>query len=316
MEHSSLARQLILDEILDVTLYRRMARGARGDTKAMLSELIRTEERHAAFWKDFFHADLSELDRTRRIKLSILAGIARISGERGIHLILEAVEVYGIKKYLDVWERYKGTPLGDALRSILTDEFSHEEEAVKRLRERRINPERVRNLFLGFNDGLVEIVGAVSGFFAAFGDPAAVLIAGLTTAVAGSISMAAGIFGAVSSEKEIRRLEDGRRAFLENKEAGAYAGEGALRSAALVGVSYFFGSLVPIAPVLLGAQGIALPFAAACVFIILVSFVVAFLSGMEVKKRLLINLGVVVLAITITYSIGRLAQSLLGIAVM
>ena len=38
-------------------------------------------------------------------------------------------------------------------------------------RERRINPERVRNIFLGLNDGLVEILGAVTGFFGAFGDP-------------------------------------------------------------------------------------------------------------------------------------------------
>ena len=38
------------------------------------------------------------------------------------------------------------------------------------------------------NDGLVEILGAVSGFFAAFGDAITVLIAASTTAVAGSLS--------------------------------------------------------------------------------------------------------------------------------
>lgn len=48
--------------------------------------------------------------------------------------------------------------------------------------ERRISPERVRDVFLGLNDRLVEILGAVSGFFAAFGNAATVLVAGLTVA--------------------------------------------------------------------------------------------------------------------------------------
>lgn len=43
--------------------------------------------------------------------------------------------------------------------------------------ERRVDPEGVRSVFLGFNDGLVEILGAVSGLFAAFEDAASILMA-------------------------------------------------------------------------------------------------------------------------------------------
>src|SRR5439155_1226062 len=82
---------------------------------------------------------------------------------------------------------------------ILMDEFKHEDTVVTSLTERKINPERIRNIFLGMNDGLVEILGAVSGFFAAFGDAATVLIAASTTAVAGSLSMGAGIYVAITS---------------------------------------------------------------------------------------------------------------------
>jgi len=74
------------------------------------------------------------------------------------------------------------SPLGAAVRSILEDEFTHEDAVVLGGAERRLNPERVRNIFLGPNDGLVEILGAVSGFFAAFGNSAAVLVAGVTVA--------------------------------------------------------------------------------------------------------------------------------------
>jgi VIT1/CCC1 family predicted Fe2+/Mn2+ transporter len=44
------------------------------------------------------------------------------------------------------------------------DEFKHEDVLVTALTERKINAEKIRNIFLGLNEGLVEILGAVSGF--------------------------------------------------------------------------------------------------------------------------------------------------------
>lgn len=46
-------------------------------------------------------------------------------------------------------------PLGLALRSVLDDEFRHEDVVVMGNEERRIDPERIRNIFLGLDDGLV-----------------------------------------------------------------------------------------------------------------------------------------------------------------
>ena len=138
----------------------------------------------------------------------------RVFGDPAIHLILEAIEVYGIRKYLSIWNVYKDQPLGAAVKSILIDEFKHEDVIVTQLAERKINPERIRNIFLGLNDGLVEILGAVSGFFGAFGSATMVLLAGTTTAVAGSLSMAAGVYVAMSSEREIYETEDKKQRFL------------------------------------------------------------------------------------------------------
>ncbi|MES4785837.1 MAG: hypothetical protein C4294_08470, partial [Nitrospiraceae bacterium] len=75
---------------------------------------------------------------------------------------------------------YKDEPLGTAVKGILLDEFKHEDAIVTQMAERKINPEKIRNIFLGLNDGLVEILGAVSGFFGAFGNAIMVLIAGST----------------------------------------------------------------------------------------------------------------------------------------
>ena len=93
------------------------------------------------------------------------------------------IEVYGIRKYMTLWKRNKDNPMGKAVHGILKDEFEHEDVIVGRLRlkERIINPDRIRNIFLGVNDGMVEILGAVAGFFASFGQNTLVLVAGLTT---------------------------------------------------------------------------------------------------------------------------------------
>jgi len=145
--------------------------------RRILDELIPIETRHAAFWQEFFGTDIRRLDPWRRLKLRLLTGVCRLFGAPAIHLVLEAIEIYGVRKYLTLWERYRSARLGEAARRILEDELRHEDQVVSASIERRVDPESVRSLFLGFNDGLVEILGAVSGFFAAFADAASILVA-------------------------------------------------------------------------------------------------------------------------------------------
>jgi VIT1/CCC1 family predicted Fe2+/Mn2+ transporter len=230
-------------------------------------------------------------------------------------MVLEAIEIYGVRKYLSVWEEYKDGPLGAAVRGILEDEFKHEDEIVSRMAERKINPDRIRNLFLGFNDGLVEIVGAVSGFFAALGAGSLVLIAGLTTAVAGSLSMAAGAYVAVNSENEVRRTERGKARFLAKDGESEGPEESSIRSAVIVGISYFTGAAVPILPVLFGVKTALVPIISGAITAILVSMILAFLSGMDVRKRILMNLVMLAGAVGITYGIGLFVRALFGVAV-
>src|SRR5262245_24986405 len=251
-----LARQLVLDEIFDLSLYQALGAVAKGRLRGVLDELVATETRHVAFWQDFFGLkDLVALDLGRRLKLAILAATCRIFGNPAIQIVLEAIEVHGVRKYLRVWKRYEDGPLGAAVREVLEDEFKHEDMVVTGEAERQISPDRVRNVFLGLNDGLVEILGAVSGFFAAFGSSIAALSAGLTVAVAGALSMAAGAYIAASSEAEVQDTEDERRRFLGETVAATEA-EGPMSSALVVGLGYFAGALVPVLPVLFGAKGV------------------------------------------------------------
>jgi VIT1/CCC1 family predicted Fe2+/Mn2+ transporter len=310
-----LAKTLILDELFDLSLYKALREITGGDSWKTLDDLIRVEADHLAFWQKFFDLRLNELDPPRRLKLRLITLTCRLFGSTAIHLVLEAIEVYGVRKYLSLWEIYKGGPLGEALKGILTDEFEHEDTLVTQLTERKINPEKIRNIFLGLNDGLVEILGAVSGFFGAFGEAALVLIAALTTAAAGSLSMGAGAFAALSSEQEVKKTESDKQRFLGDSSSSAQMEEQPAGSALVVGVSYFAGAMVPVLPVLFGAQNAWASVVAAGTLSIAVSTVLAFLSGMNITRRILINLAIITAAVAITYAIGLAARNLWGVSV-
>jgi vacuolar iron transporter family protein len=313
--HPKLARQLVLDELFDLSLYQALRNVASGKLREILDQLIPIESRHFEFWQDFFDLHVNTLDLVRRLKLVLLVAVCRLFGAPAIHIVLEAIEVHGVRKYLRVWSAYGNGPLGAAVRNILEDEFKHEDEVVTGDAERQINPERVRDIFLGLNDGLVEILGAVSGFFAAFGNSLTVLLAGLTVAVAGALSMAAGAWIAVSSESEVRTTENARRQFLGESLSTTGTAETPLASATIVGVSYLAGAMVPILPVLGGARTVFPSLFTAGSLIILVSTIVAFLSGMNIRRRIMTNLLIIAAAVGITFAIGVVTKLVWGVSV-
>lgn len=311
-----LARTLVLDELFDLSLYKSLRQVFPRDAEMQrtLDELIAVEAHHLAFWQKFFTLPLDRLDGGRRLKLWFIVSLCRLFGATAVHLVLEAIEVYGVRKYLSLWRSYQNQPLGAALQDILKDEFKHEDVLVTRLTERKINAEKIRNIFLGLNDGLVEILGAVSGFFGAFDDAMTVLMAAATTAVAGAISMGAGAFGALNSEQEVRRTEAGKRRFLGETSEQTEMTEQPFQSALFVAGAYFLGALVPVLPVAFGAQSAWPSIVAAGAMSVSVSTVLAFLSGMNVRRRIALNLIIVLVAVSATYGIGLIAKQLWGLS--
>ena len=311
--NQKMARSLVLDELFDLTLYRNFYKITSGDSQKVLGELIPVEVKHLEFWQSFFNIHEDKLDFRRRIKMLILVNAVRIFGHRIIPTILEAIEIYGIRKYLNIWKEYKGKPLGDAVREILNDEIQHEDVIVSKIATHHISPERIRSIFLGFNDGLVEMLGAVSGFLAAFHSISAVIIAWLTVAIAGSISMAASAYAGASSEAEVNEIEEGRRAFL-GEAVNHKNGDSPFVLVLSVGLSYFFGSLIPITPIFLGIQNIFLIIVLAGFMIALVSLVLSFFSGMTVGRRIITNIVIVTIAVSVTYAVGTFASRIFGVS--
>ena len=310
-----LARMLVLDELFDLSLYKALRAVTQPDVHATLDELIKVETAHLAFWQKFFNLHLDRLDPGRRLKLSFMMLVCRLFGSTAVHLVLEAIEVHGVRKYLAIWQTYQGQPLGEALRGILMDEFKHEDVLVTALTERKINAEKIRNIFLGLNDGLVEILGAVSGFFGAFGSATMVLIAASTTAVAGALSMAAGAFLALNSEKEVKSTEVAKKIFLGEESDSNPMEEQPLASAVVVGTAYMTGAVVPVLPVLIGATDAMFSVLTAGLMVIVVSTILSFLSGMDVKRRIVLNLVIIAVAVGVSYGIGIVAKHLWGLSV-
>ena len=311
----TLAQTLVLDELFDLSLYKALRQVTEPDVHHTLDELITVETAHLAFWQKFFDLRLNELDFGRQIKLSIMIFVCKLFGSTAVHLVLEAIEVHGVRKYLAIWQEYQDQPLAEALRGILMDEFKHEDVLVTALTERKINAEKIRNIFLGLNDGLVEILGAVSGFFGAFGSATMVLIAASTTAVAGALSMAAGAFLALNSEKEVKTTEIAKKVFLGVESQVAPMEESPIGSALVVGAAYITGALVPVLPVLLGAKDALFSVITAGLMVIVVSTVLSFLSGMDITRRILLNLAIITVAVSVSNAIGVLAKSVWGISV-
>lgn len=313
--NKKIAAILIQDELFDLTLYRRLEKMTEGDLHLMLLELIRIEEQHLAFWKKFFGSHLDTMSFGRMIKYYAIVNFCRIGRASAIHLVLEAIEIYGIRKYLTLWRSYQGSALSEAIQGVLRDELGHEEKIVAGVRARKINPERIRNIFLGLNDGLTEIIGALGGFFAAFRDISSILIAGCTVAVAGALSMAAGSYIAVSSEREVKKMEVEKELFLSGRKTSPRMLESPIYAAMIVGGAYIFGAVIPLLPIFFGSDNIIYPVIAAAGVLLIISSILSFLSGMHTGRRILTNIIIMGIAVVTTYSIGLLAKTFFGISV-
>src|SRR5258708_28011254 len=67
--HPKLARQLVLDELFDLSLYQSLRKVASGKLRDILDQLIPIESRHFEFWQDFFDLHVNTLDLVCRLLL-------------------------------------------------------------------------------------------------------------------------------------------------------------------------------------------------------------------------------------------------------
>jgi VIT1/CCC1 family predicted Fe2+/Mn2+ transporter len=68
-------------------------------------------------------------------------------------------------------------------------------------------------------------------------------------------------------------------------------------------------------PVLLGARTAWPSLLTAGTVLVVVSMLLAFLSGMDVRRRILTNVLIMAIAVAITYAIGLVARAIWGVSI-
>ena len=74
------------------------------------------------------------------------------------------------------------------------------------------------------------------------------------------------------------------------------------------------GAMVPVVPLLLGATSVLVPMLVGGAMTLAVSFLLAVLSGMEVGKRVSMNLAIIAGAVGVTYLSGLVLKTAVGVS--
>lgn len=185
-------QQYLADERAEASVYRDLATRRSGEERAILLALADAEGRHEQHWVDLLG---NRVGKPRRVDLRtrILGTFARRFG---------SVFVLALAQRAESRSPYEAD--ADATAAMAADERVHE-EVVRGLAARGRNrlSGSFRAAVFGANDGLVSNLALVAGV-AASGIPAsAVLVTGVAGLLAGALSMGAGEFVSVRSQREL-----------------------------------------------------------------------------------------------------------------
>ncbi len=201
--------------------------------------------------------------------------------------------------------------------------FSMNKEKLPKKQSLNARSNWLRAAVLGANDGIVSIAGLVVGVATVTDDKTIILATGIAGILAGAISMAAGEYISVSTQKDMEKtVVDKERAQHINAhkdfdfrahvmhEHGVDPDEftspwqAAIASAA----SFFIGSLIPFIAVLLplGEFSVTVTFFSVIIALAFTGWLSAYLGGTNRRKSIIRVIFGGALAMAVTYGIGSL----------
>ena len=185
-------RRYLADEIAEGQIYRDIAARKDGVERDILLGLAEAERRHEQHWRALLgeHAENPPRPSLHRV---LLRWLARIFGSVFVLALAQRAE--------------SDTPYAedqDAPEGMVADEAIHE-EVVRGLaaRGREQLAGNFRAAVFGMNDGLVSNLALVMGIGATGVAPSVVLFTGVAGLLAGALSMAAGEYVSVRSQREL-----------------------------------------------------------------------------------------------------------------
>ncbi|GAA4182826.1 VIT1/CCC1 transporter family protein [Gryllotalpicola kribbensis] len=185
-------RRYLADERAEASVYRDLARRRSGEEREILSALADAESRHEQHWLDLLGDDVGKPVGVG-FRSRALGWLARRLGSVFILALVQRAESRS---------PYADDP--DATAEMAADEQIHE-EVVRALAERGRN--RLSGTFraavFGANDGLVSNLSLVLGVGASGVSTHVILLTGIAGLLAGALSMGAGEFVSVHSQREL-----------------------------------------------------------------------------------------------------------------
>jgi VIT1/CCC1 family predicted Fe2+/Mn2+ transporter len=185
-------RQYLADERAEAAVYRDLASRRTGEERDILLALASAEERHERHWLTLLGDQVGKPRRTN-VRTRMLGFLARHFG---------SVFVLALAQRAEARSPYEADV--DATAAMAADERMHE-EVVRALAARGRN--RLSGTFraavFGANDGLVSNLSLVLGVSASGVSNHTLLLTGLAGLLAGALSMGAGEYVSVRSQREL-----------------------------------------------------------------------------------------------------------------
>lgn len=185
-------RKYLAAERAEASVYRDLASRRKGEEREILLALADAEGRHEQHWLDLLGDQVGK-PRPGDLRTRILGFLARRFG---------SVFVLALAQHAETRSPYEADD--DATNAMAADEQIHA-EVVRALaaRGRQRLSGSFRAAVFGANDGLVSNLALVLGISAAGVDTHVVLLTGVAGLLAGALSMGAGEFVSVRSQREL-----------------------------------------------------------------------------------------------------------------
>ena len=253
--------------------------------KYILERISRDERKHYDLWKEYSQEDVKP-DKFQIWKYCFISRILGITF--GIKLMER-----GEKQAQIIYEELsKSVP---AAKNIAEEEEEHERQLIDLIEEERLH--YIGSIVRGLSDALVELTGALSGLTLAFKSTRLIAMAGLITGIAASLSMAGSEYLATKSQEGLQNP---------------------FKASFYTGFAYIITVFFLIFPYLLFTSlyfCLGLMIFNAIIVIFIFTFYISVAKDIPFKKRFfemaLISLGIAAL----TFGIGFLIRTLLGIDV-
>ena len=185
-------RRYLADEESEARIYRYLARRAEGTDREILLQVAEAEKRHQQHWRDMLgeHADVHVRPSMQSLLLQFLAKN------------FGSVFILAMAQRAESRSPYAEDP--DATEEMAADEAIHEEiiRALATSGREKLSG-NFRAAVFGANDGLVSNLALTMGIAASGASSSMVLLSGIAGLLAGALSMAAGEFVSVRSQREL-----------------------------------------------------------------------------------------------------------------